>query len=117
MSESVIKQSGGRYQLADILGRGGMGIVYRAFDVAMSRQVAVKILHGSDAEDKETVLARFHREVTSLAALQHKNIVTVYTFEQHEGIPYMVMEYLEGKSLDEIISSGQDVLLTEKLSL
>ena len=117
MPEPAITQIGGRYQLIDVIGKGGMGIVYRGFDVSMSRQVAIKMLHGFDAEDKETVLARFHREVTSLAALQHKNIVTIYTFEQHEGKPYMVMEYLEGKSLQQIIYSREPIELTEKLNL
>jgi len=117
MLEPAITQIGGRYQLIDVIGKGGMGIVYRGFDVAMSRQVAIKMLHGFDAEDRETVLARFHREVTSLAALQHKNIVTIYTFEQYEGKPYMVMEYLEGKSLQEIIPSFDKIEMTEKLDL
>jgi hypothetical protein len=117
MPEPEITQIGGRYQLTDVIGRGGMGIVYRGFDVAMSRQVAIKMLLGFDAEDRETVLARFHREVTSLAALQHKNIVTIYTFEQFESKPYMVMEYLEGKSLQEIISTREAIELTEKLNL
>jgi hypothetical protein len=117
MTEPAIGQIGGRYQLTDVIGKGGMGIVYRGFDVAMSRQVAIKMLLGFDAEDRETVLARFHREVTSLAALQHRNIVTIYTFEQYEGKPYMVMEYLEGKSLQQIISSKEAIELTEKLNL
>jgi eukaryotic-like serine/threonine-protein kinase len=117
MPEPEITQIGGRYQLTDVIGKGGMGIVYRGFDVAMSRQVAIKMLLGFDAADRETVLARFHREVTSLAALQHKNIVTIYTFEQFEGKPYMVMEYLEGRSLQEIISSKEPIELTEKLNL
>jgi serine/threonine-protein kinase len=117
MPEPAIGQIGDRYQLTDVIGRGGMGIVYRGFDVTMSRQVAIKMLHGFDAEDKETVLARFLREVTSLAALQHKNIVTIYTFEQHEGKPYMVMEYLEGKSLQEIVTSKEAIEMTEKLNL
>ena len=117
MPEPVIGQIGGRYQLIDVIGKGGMGIVYRGFDVVMSRHVAIKMLHGFDAEDKETVLARFHREMTSLAALQHKNIVTIYTFEQHEGKPYMVMEYLEGRSLHELISSREAIELTGKLDL
>ena len=117
MPEPSITQIGDRYQLIDVIGRGGMGIVYRGFDVSMSRQVAIKMLHGFDAEDKDTVLARFHREVTSLAALQHKNIVTIYTFEQFEGKPYMVMEYLEGVGLEKIIATHEQVELTEKLNL
>ena len=94
-----------------------MGIVYRGFDVLMSRPVAIKMLHGLDTEDKETALARFHREVTSLAGLQHKNIVTVYTFEEHEGKPFMVMEYIDGKSLQQIIAAKEAIELSEKLNL
>ena len=117
MPEPGITQIGDRYQLTKEIGRGGMGIVYRGFDIAMSRQVAIKMLLGFDADDRETVLARFHREVTSLAALQHKNIVTIYTFEQYEGNPYMVMEYLEGQSVQEMILPREATELTDKLNL
>lgn len=106
----------GRYQLLNVIGQGGMGIVYRAVDSSMDRIVAIKMLHGAFAEDKD-LLARFHREVRSTANLQHKNIVTVFTLDDFQGFPYMVMEYLEGSSMAEMISSRKPLHLVEKIGL
>jgi len=106
----------GRYQLLDVIGQGGMGIVYRAMDSSMDRIVAIKMLHGAYAEDKD-LLARFHREVRSTANLQHKNIVTVFTLDDFQGFPYMVMEYLEGSSMAEMIASRKPLHMVEKIGL
>ncbi len=106
----------GRYQLLDVIGQGGMGIVYRAVDSSMDRIVAIKMLHGAYAEDKD-LLARFHREVRSTANLQHKNIVTVFTLDDFQGFPYMVMEYLEGSSMAEMIASHKPLHTVDKIGL
>ena len=106
----------GRYKLIDTIGQGGMGIVYRAIDESIDRQVAIKMLLGGHAEDKD-LLARFHREARSTANLQHRNIVTVYALDDYEGFPYMVMEYLEGRSIAEMIRSGVSLHFVEKLTL
>jgi serine/threonine protein kinase len=68
-----------------------MGIVYHAVDQSIDRPVAIKMLLNIHAEDKD-LLARFDREMRSTANLQHKNIVTVYAVDDHQGTPYMVME-------------------------
>jgi serine/threonine protein kinase len=115
MDKATIRQIG-RYQLLDVIGQGGMGIVYRAVDASIGRTVAIKMLHGAHAGDKD-LLTRFHREVRSTANLQHKNIVTVYALDDFEGFPYMVMEHLEGQSMAEIITSRRPLHLVEKIAL
>jgi len=102
----------GRYRILGVIGQGGMGIVYRALDPNTAREVAIKMPHG----DRE-LLEHFQREVRATASFQHKNIVTVYTVDDFEGSPYMVMEFLDGQSLAETISSGPRLHLAEKLSL
>ena len=106
----------GRFELIDVIGQGGMGIVYKAVDTTIGRTVAIKMLHAHYAED-EQFLARFYREVRSTATLQHKNIVTVYGLEEFQGSPYMILEYLEGQSMAEIIASHQSLHLTDKIGL
>jgi len=115
MEEPLIKQVG-HYQLLDVIGRGGMGVVYRAIDTSIGRTVAIKMMHGTYADDKD-LLERFHREVRSTANLQHKNIVTVYALDNFEGFPYMVMEFLEGRSMAEMISSRAVQHVVDKIGL
>ena len=88
------------YELQRVLGRGGMGIVYRARQLALSRDVALKmLLSGSYAAPQE--LLRFRREAQAVAALRHENIVQVYDVGEMEQRPYFTMEYVEGGSLSE----------------
>jgi serine/threonine-protein kinase len=105
----------GRYRVINVIGEGGMGVVYLAVDEAISRQVAIKMLR-APAGDTD-VLARFNREVRSTANLQHKNIVTVYALDDFQGFPYMVMEYLEGQSIAHLISSRRPMHIVEKLNI
>ena len=107
----------GRYQLLDVIGKGGMGIVYRAIDTTIERKVAIKMLLGGREGGDADLLTRFYREVRSTANLQHKNIVTVYALDDFDGLPYMVMEYLEGKSISQLIGSRQSISIIEKLGL
>ncbi len=92
----------GRYDLIQEISRGGMGVVYRANDRIRNRQVAVKILlSGSSASDEE--LARFRREANAASRLSHPNIVRVLESGIEEGFPYLVMEFVEGRSLSEVL--------------
>jgi class 3 adenylate cyclase/tetratricopeptide (TPR) repeat protein/predicted Ser/Thr protein kinase len=92
----------GHYRVLDRLGRGGMGEVYAAEDSRLNRRVAIKALPVELASDPES-LQRFEREAQAVATLDHPNIVTVYSVEEHSGRSYLIMELIEGKSLGEMI--------------
>jgi hypothetical protein len=96
----------GRYEVKSELGRGGMAILYRAFDPRFERDVAIKVLPHEFLYD-ETFLARFEQEAKAIARLEHVAIVPVYDFGMHEGQPYLVMRYMPGGSLaDRITQEG-----------
>ena len=93
----------GPYEIRGLLGAGGMGEVYRAFDPRLGREVAVKVLPEEMGRDPER-LARFEREARAVAALNHPNILTVHDVGTHEAVPYVVTELLEGETLRELMS-------------
>jgi eukaryotic-like serine/threonine-protein kinase len=80
----------GKYDVINTIGRGGMGVVYKATDPLLGRMVAIKMMTGGFANDPE-LLKRFYREAKSTASLRHPNIVTVYDVGDQEGEPYLVM--------------------------
>ncbi|RMG38177.1 MAG: serine/threonine protein kinase, partial [Planctomycetota bacterium] len=92
----------GKYRLLDLLGRGGMGKVYLAEQITMQRVVAVKVVRPRAASDRVN-LARFVREARAVAQLRHPNVVQAYDFDAYGGVPYIVMEYIEGLNCDEIL--------------
>ena len=94
-------QSIGRYHILEQLGEGGMAIVYKAYDTRLERNVALKVLRTDQfiPAQLEMVLQRFEREAKSLAKLSNPNIVNILDFGEHEGMPYLVMEYLPGGTL------------------
>ena len=95
----------GRYYLTERLGEGGMAVVYRAYDTRLERDVAIKIIRSGafPADALDEVLKRFEREAKSLAKLSHPNIVKVHDYGEHEGSPYIVMEYMPGGTLKKIL--------------
>lgn len=99
--------AGGRYQLRDLLGEGGMASVYLAYDSALDRQVAIKTLH-TELGREQSFRERFRREAQAVAKLQHTNIVSVFdTGEDELGgalMPYIVMEYVEGQPLGSVLA-------------
>jgi serine/threonine-protein kinase len=95
----------GVFQLTELIGRGGMGEVYRATDTSLGRQVAIKILPEAFAQDAER-LARFEREAKTLASLNHPNIAAIYAVERSGGITALVMELVEGDDLSQRIARG-----------
>jgi serine/threonine-protein kinase len=103
----------GRYEIQRRLGRGGMGSVYVAHDPQLGRMVAIKVLAG-DVEEAES-LERFKREARSAAALNHPNLVTVYDFDRFESQPYLVMEYVPGRTMAEVIRRKDAITIGEKL--
>ena len=102
--------------MLDLLGRGGMGLVYRAFDRQLNREVAIKTVTEGFTGDQE-MLQRFYREAAKTGALKHPNIVIVYDLGEQDGFPYIVMEYLSGDPLDKLIRSGQSQPLAFKLKI
>ena len=86
------------YKIIKKLGQGGMGHVYLAEDTRLGRNAAIKLLAPEFIRD-ENIKERFKREAQAVAALNHKNIVTIYEFGDFKGNPYIVMEYVEGESL------------------
>ena len=92
------------YELLDELGRGGMGVVYRARQTALNREVAIKTILRAD-EGSATV-ARFWAEAEVMAAVRHPNVVQVYEFGEHAGHPFMALELLTGGSLADLLQSG-----------
>lgn len=105
----------GKYEITGILGRGGMGVVYRAEDKRIGRLVAIKTLTEGYTGQPE-MLERFYREAQA-GILQHPNIVIVYDLGDQDGIPFIVMEHVSGEPLDKIIASGRPMPLIDKLSI
>ena len=93
----------GRYELAEVIGRGGMGTVYRAVDTVLGRSVAVKLLPGSLADQDPTSVARFEREARAAAALNHPAVVGIYDAGADEDTRFIVMELVSGRSLEAIL--------------
>lgn len=97
------------YRLLDRAGAGGMGEVYRAFDTRLKRQVALKVLPPELARDPERA-GRFQREAEALAALDHPNIVTIFSVEQADGLSFITMAWLEGRTLDQLNLANDPLL-------
>jgi serine/threonine protein kinase len=104
----------GRYEIVRELGRGAMGVVFKARDPLIGRSVALKTITAGVANNPD-LLERFHREAKSAGLLQHPNIVTVYELAESDGSPFIAMEYLEGESLEQVISSRLPLPLAQKL--
>jgi serine/threonine-protein kinase len=109
-------QTIGRYQLHEKLGQGGMGVVYRAFDSLIERVVAIKVI-SSPVEPNPEMRERFFREARSAGQLSHKNIITIHDLGEHEGQPYLAMEYLEGEDLQRRLRRPEKMSLSRKVDL
>ena len=115
----------GRYEIRDLIGRGGMAEVHLGYDTRLSRVVAIKLLR-SDIAGDPTFQARFRREAQSAAALNHPAVVAVYDSGEEEllqpggasrTVPYIVMEYVEGHTVRELLSEGEAVPIPEAVEI
>ena len=97
-----VGQQLGNYKIVKELGKGGMGMVYKAHQVSLNREVALKVLPKHLSED-EDFIKRFHREAESAAKLNHPNIVQIYDIGEEEGIHYFAMEYVDGKDISQLV--------------
>ena len=105
-----------RYQIIKTIGEGGMANVYLAYDTILERNVAVKVLRGDLATDEKFV-RRFQREALSASSLSHPNIVEVYDVGEDNGIYYIVMEYIEGKHLKQLLKKRGKLTLNEVIDI
>src|SRR6202044_1093645 len=90
----------GAYRILDVLGAGGMGVVFRAADTRLKRQVALKVIKAEKMQ-RFDVQQRFLREAQAIAQLEHENIVTILHVDEVNGVPFLAMPLLRGESLDD----------------
>lgn len=109
-------QLGGRYEVIERVGGGGMALVYKAQDLLLNRNVAIKVLRQQFVHDEEFI-RRFRREAQSAASLSHPNVVSVYDVGQEDDVHYIVMEYVEGKNLNEIIKERAPLQVDESVRI
>ena len=114
MADALTKA--GRYQVVRELGRGSMGVVYEGFDPVIGRRIAIKTMltEGLTSQEFQEFRARFQREARAAGVLNHPNIVSVFDYGEDSGILYLIMEYLEGKSLEKLVE-GKNILPIETI--
>ena len=106
----------GRYEIVRLVGRGGMGELYQARDTVLDREVAVKVMYADSVGD-DHAHARFYREAKAVARLAHRNIVTIFEFNEEQGVPYIVMEFLRGHSLADALRRKVPLSLAARLGI
>ena len=105
-----------RYEIIRSIGEGGMANVYLGYDTILDRQVAIKVLRG-DLSNDEKFVRRFQREALSASSLAHPNIVEMYDVGEDDGIYYIVMEYIEGKTLKQLLKKRGSLTLSEAIDI
>ena len=113
---AMIKEIANRYQILSLIGQGGMADVYRAKDKILDRVVAIKVLRSKLSEDP-MVLVRFQREASAASRLSHPNVVDIYDVGEYEGMHYIVMEYVRGRTLKQLIMQRGALNFTEALDI
>lgn len=122
---NIPRMLGGRYEVGELIGRGGMAQVHLGYDTRLSRTVAIKILR-SDLITDQTFVARFRREAQSAAGLNHPSIVAVYDTGEERvpndtgqdiSLPYIVMEYVKGRTVSELLKNGDALPINEAVQI
>jgi len=106
----------GRYEIISRVGGGGMALVYKAQDLLLNRKVAIKVLRQQFVNDDEFI-RRFRREAQSAAALSHPNVVSIYDVGQEDDTHYIVMEYIEGRNLNELITESAPLQVDQAVNI
>ncbi|MEZ5471215.1 MAG: serine/threonine-protein kinase [Marinicella sp.] len=106
MTEHTMKKKFGHYEVVSELGRGGMGVVYKAWEPSLNRHVAIKAL-GEHLLGDEGLIERFTREAKSMAAINHPNVIQVFYIGKEDKQPFFAMEFIEGQSLDDLLRGNQ----------
>jgi len=101
----LVGQTLGHYRILEQIGAGGMGVVYRAHDERLDRDVALKVLPAGALSD-EAARKRFRKEAIALSKLNHPNIATIHDFDTQDGTDFLVMEYIPGVTLTDRVSGG-----------
>ncbi|MGH8758843.1 MAG: protein kinase domain-containing protein [Burkholderiales bacterium] len=111
----VLPEKIGKYEIQGVLGRGGMGVVYKGFDAAIARGVAIKVVTKSslDPEELKHVIGRFRHEARAVGRLVHPRIVQIYDYGEDDQIAYIVMELVNGKTLKQHLSRGDSYEIRE----
>src|ERR1043165_4305905 len=110
----------GRYKIVRELGRGAMGVVYHAIDPNIGRPVAIKTIQlgqGRKPEEVEKMRERLFREARSAGMLSHPGIVTIYDVEQHGDVAYIAMEFVDGPTLDQVLSEQPPISAAKLLTV
>ena len=102
----MIGQNLGRYRIVEKIGEGGMGVVYRAHDEHLSRDVAVKVLSKGTLADAGA-RRRFRKEALLLSSLNHLHVATIHDFDTQDGVDFLAMEYIAGQTLAELLAAGR----------
>ena len=109
----------GRYRIESVLGRGAMGVIFRAHDPVIDRKVAIKLVRADllDGEDRTDYITRFQQEAQAAGRCSHPNIVGIYDFALHEGNPYLAMEYIDGVTLNQVAARTSGFSIPEVVDL
>ncbi|HEY7161468.1 MAG TPA: protein kinase, partial [Acidobacteriota bacterium] len=106
----------GKYEVLDVLGRGGMGVVYKAYDPILDREIALKTMTADGLKDP-VLKERFYREARAAGRLRHPNIVTIYELGEENNVPFIAMEYIHGTDVHAVIKGQQEVSFEQKLRI